>query len=119
MNLFCSLIEASQQQASSTSSSCDKPTRAFDAAIAIGTLIKGSTMHFEYICDAVSHGLMRIALDSKVPVIFGVLTCLTDEQALERAGIAQSGREDKAHNHGIDWGNAAVEQACKLKRWMQ
>ena len=101
-----------QQQSSPT-----KLTGPFDAVIAIGVLIKGSTMHFEYICDAVSHGLMRVALDSNVPVIFGVLTCLTDEQALERAGIAQAGRQGKEHNHGVDWGKAAVEQACKVKRW--
>lgn len=101
----------------SSHSTSKRLTGPFDAVIAIGTLIKGSTMHFEYICEAVSQGLMRVGLDSNVPVIFGVLTCLTDEQALERAGIAQAGREEKAHNHGIDWGNAAVEQACKAKRW--
>ena len=76
-------------------------------------------MHFEYICETVSHALMRVSLDTHVPVIFGVLTCLTDEQALERAGIPQPGREDKAHNHGIDWGNAAVEQAVKSRRWAE
>lgn len=45
-------------------------------------------MHFEYISDAVSHGIMRVGLDTRVPTIFGVLTCLSDEQARERAGIA-------------------------------
>lgn len=68
----------------------------FDAVIAIGVLIKGSTMHFEYICDAVSHALMRVQLDSGTPVIFGVLTCLTDDQALERAGI---GRKEGQKGH--------------------
>lgn len=66
-------------------------------------------MHFEYISDAVSHGLMRIGLDTNVPVIFGVLTCLTEEQALERAGVGKG--ENKGHNHGIDWAAAAVEMA--------
>ncbi len=53
-------------------------------------------MHFEYICDAVTHGLMRVQLDTGVPVIFGVLTALTDDQALERAGL---GRTDKGKGH--------------------
>ncbi|KAI7827200.1 6,7-dimethyl-8-ribityllumazine synthase-like protein [Kickxella alabastrina] len=81
----------------------------FDAAICIGVLIKGSTMHFEYIADAVSHGIMRVGLDTGVPTVFGVLTCLTDEQAMQRAGIGRG--EDKGHNHGGDWGSAAVEMA--------
>ncbi|PRP79217.1 Lumazine synthase (6,7-dimethyl-8-ribityllumazine synthase, also known as DMRL synthase) [Planoprotostelium fungivorum] len=81
----------------------------YDAVIAIGVLIKGSTMHFEYICDAVSHGLMRVQLDKGIPVIFGVLTCLTEHQALHRAGIAPG--DDHGHNHGEDWGAAAVEMA--------
>ncbi|KAJ1832240.1 lumazine synthase [Coemansia sp. RSA 2706] len=80
----------------------------FDAAICIGVLIKGSTMHFEYIADAVSHGIMRVGLDTGVPTVFGVLTCLDDDQAMERAGI---GRKTKGHNHGTDWGAAAVEMA--------
>jgi 6,7-dimethyl-8-ribityllumazine synthase len=65
----------------------------FDACIPIGVLIKGSstsdlgsTMHFEYIADAVSNGLMNVGLLG-TPVIFGVLTCLTEEQALERSGF--------------------------------
>ena len=69
-------------------------------------------MHFEYICDAVSHGLMRVGLDTGVPVIFGVLTCLTEEQALARAGVTAG-----SQIHGVDWGKAAVEQACKAARW--
>lgn len=88
----------------------------FDAVIAIGVLIKGSTMHFEYICDSVSHALMKLQLDTGVPVIFGVLTVLTDDQALERAGLGRG--EDKGHNHGEDWGNAAVEMGIKCKRWL-
>lgn len=92
-------------------------TGPFNAVIAIGVLIKGSTMHFEYICDAVSHGLMKVTLDTGVPVIFGVLTCLTEDQALERAGVAVAGREGKEHNHGVDWGKAAVEMSVKTKRW--
>lgn len=91
-------------------------TGPFSAAIAIGTLIKGSTSHYEYISDAVTHGLMRVQLDTGVPVIYGVLNCLTEEQALQRAGI---GHDEAGHNHGIDWGAAAVELGVKTVRWGQ
>ena len=57
-----------------------------DAVICIGCLVKGDTPHFEFISEAVSHGLMRLNLDSGVPVIFGVITTLTQQQALDRAG---------------------------------
>ncbi|KAJ6155032.1 hypothetical protein N7470_005598 [Penicillium chermesinum] len=87
----------------------------FDAIIAIGVLIKGATMHFEYIADAVSHGLMRVQLDSGVPVIFGLLTVLTEEQGLERAGLGKGGM----HNHGEDWGSAAVELGVKRRNWSE
>ncbi|KAJ7137822.1 6,7-dimethyl-8-ribityllumazine synthase [Mycena epipterygia] len=90
------------------------PNEPFDAVIAIGVLIKGSTMHFEYISDAVSHALMKVQLDSGVPVIFGVLTALTDEQALARAGLTPDG-----HNHGEDWGLAAVEMGSHIRRWKE
>lgn len=93
------------------------PNEPFDAVIAIGCLIKGSTMHFEYICDAVSHGLMKLQMDTGVPVIFGVLTCLTEDQALERAGVGKGA--NKGHNHGEDWGLAAVEMASHTRRWAQ
>ncbi|KAL1406010.1 lumazine synthase [Vanrija albida] len=91
-------------------------TREFDAVIAIGVLIKGSTMHFEYISEAVTHGLMRVQLDTGTPVVFGVLTALTDEQALVRAGIG-SNPQEKGHNHGEDWGLAAVELAAAVSEW--
>lgn len=86
-------------------------TQPFDAIIAIGVLIKGESMHFEYIADAVSHGLMRVQLDTGVPVIFGLLTVLTEGQGRARAGM------DGGHNHGEDWGNAAVELGCKRRGW--
>lgn len=92
------------------------PSKAFDAVIAIGVLIKGSTMHFEYICDSVSHALMKLQMDTGVPVIFGVLTALTDDQALERAGLGR-GNNGKGHNHGEDWGLAAVEMGSHVQRW--
>ncbi|PSR90451.1 6,7-dimethyl-8-ribityllumazine synthase [Coniella lustricola] len=93
-------------------SSQQTSTAPFDAIIAIGVLIKGETMHFEYIADAVSHGLMRVQLDTGVPVVFGVLTVLTEDQAKARAGILSG-----SHNHGEDWGLAAVEMAQKRKGW--
>jgi 6,7-dimethyl-8-ribityllumazine synthase len=83
----------------------------FDAVVAIGVLIKGETMHFEYIADAVSHGLMRVQLDTGVPVVFGLLTVLTEEQGMARAGM------NGGHNHGEDWGNAAVELGSKRRGW--
>jgi len=95
--------------------STSKSTSAFDAVIAIGVLIKGSTMHFEYICDSVTQALMKAQMDTGVPVIFGVLTVLTEDQALERAGIAKG--ENKGHNHGEDWGSAAVEMGISAKAW--
>lgn len=77
-----------------------------DAVVAIGCLIKGDTMHFEYICESVSHGLMRVGLDTGIPVIFGVLTCNTEDQALMRAGVIPG-----HHNHGPEWGSAAITMA--------
>jgi 6,7-dimethyl-8-ribityllumazine synthase len=87
-------------------------TAPFDAVIAVGTLIKGETMHFEYIADAVSQGLMRVQLDAGVPVVFGLLTVLSEEQGLARAGLSEGG-----HNHGEDWGLAAVEMGVKRRAW--
>ncbi|KAG2165596.1 hypothetical protein VTO58DRAFT_101986 [Aureobasidium pullulans] len=88
----------------------------FDAIIAIGVLIKGSTMHFEYISDAVSHALMKLQLDIGIPVVFGLLTLLTEEQGLERAGLVSG---SKYHNHGEDWGAAAVELGVKRRGWQE
>lgn len=79
-----------------------------DAVIPLGVLIKGETMHFEYIADAVGQGIMRLNLDSGVPVIFGILTCLSKKQAEERS------LGDKSH--GYNWGLSAVEMALLKKR---
>lgn len=69
-------------------------------------------MHFEYIADATSHGLMRVQLDLGVPVIFGLLTVLNEEQGMARAGLGGGG-----HCHGEDWGRAAVELGVKRVAW--
>lgn len=74
----------------------------YAAIAALGTVIRGGTPHFEYVCDAATSGLARVALDYRVPVGFGLLTCDTEAQALDRAGLADS-REDK--------GREAVEAA--------
>ena len=66
----------------------------YDAVVALGVVIRGGTPHFEYVCAAATDGLARVALDTGVPVGFGLLTCDTEEQALDRAGLADS-REDK------------------------
>jgi 6,7-dimethyl-8-ribityllumazine synthase len=71
-------------------------TKPFDAIIAIGVLIKGSTMHFEYISDAVSHALMKLQMDIGIPVVFGLLTLLTEEQGLERAGLVSGSSSSRA-----------------------
>lgn len=89
--------------------------KSFDAVIAIGVLIKGETMHFEYIADTVSHALMRVQLDAGVPVVFGLLTVLDEEQGLARAGLGAGAK----HNHGEDWGHAAVELGAKTAAWDQ
>lgn len=98
-----SLIDSDKPASPAPGASQSKPAAAsgastapFNAVISIGCLLKGSTMHFEYICDAVSQGLMRVGLDTGTPVIFGVLTCLTEDQALERAGVGRKG--NKGHS---------------------
>lgn len=85
--------------------------RLFDVVIPIGVLIKGSTMHFEYIADSTTKALMSLQEKVGIPVIFGLLTCMTEEQALARAGIDEG---HTMHNHGEDWGAAAVEMAVKF-----
>ena len=74
-------------------------------------------MHFEYICDSVSHALMRLQMDTGVPVIFGVLTALTEDQAFERAGIGRL--VNSGHNHGEDWCLAAVEMGSQSRKWSE
>jgi 6,7-dimethyl-8-ribityllumazine synthase len=68
--------------------------RTHDAVVALGVVVRGGTPHFEYVCDAVTAGLTRVALDAGIPVGNGVLTCDTVEQALARCGMPDSS-EDK------------------------
>ncbi|MGN0267967.1 MAG: 6,7-dimethyl-8-ribityllumazine synthase [Lachnospiraceae bacterium] len=74
----------------------------YDAVIALGAVIRGSTSHYDYVCAEVSKGIATVSLGSDIPVLFGVLTTDTIEQAIERAGT-------KAGNKGYDCALSAVE----------
>ena len=69
-------------------------TSGYDAVVALGVIIRGGTPHFEYVSAAATDGLARVALDTGVPIGFGLLTCDNEEQALDRAGLPDS-HEDK------------------------
>ena len=86
-------------------------SQGFDAVIALGVIIRGGTPHFEYVSSAATDGLTRVALDHGVPIGFGLLTCDTEEQALDRAGLEGS-KEDK----GYEATSAALLTAATLKR---
>ena len=81
----------------------------YDAVITLGTVIRGSTPHFDYVCSEVAKGVSAINMQEGIPVIFGVLTTDTIEQAIERAGT-------KAGNKGWDAGTAAIEMANLMKQ---
>jgi len=81
-----------------------------DAVVALGVVIRGGTPHFEYVCDAVTAGLTRVALDTHTPVGNGVLTCDTEQQALDRAGLPDSA-EDKGREAVL----AALDAARTLR----
>jgi 6,7-dimethyl-8-ribityllumazine synthase len=84
--------------------------RQHDAVACLGAVIRGGTPHFDYVCDAVTYGLTRVALDAGTPVGNGVLTCDTIEQARDRSGAERSA-EDK----GWDAVVAALETATVLR----
>lgn len=84
--------------------------RTNDAVVALGVVIRGGTPHFEYVCDAVTQGLTRVALDESTPVGNGVLTTNDEQQALDRAGFPDS-VEDKGAEACI----AAIETALVLR----
>jgi 6,7-dimethyl-8-ribityllumazine synthase len=85
-----------------------------DAVVALGVVIRGGTPHFDYVCDAVTYGLTRVALDTATPVGNGVLTVDTEQQALDRAGLAGS-----AENKGRDATLAALDTARTLQSLRQ
>ncbi|MBH1941154.1 6,7-dimethyl-8-ribityllumazine synthase [Mobilitalea sibirica] len=84
-------------------------TKRYDGVICLGAVIKGSTPHFDYVSSEVSKGIAHVSLETEVPVIFGVLTTDTIEQAIERAGT-------KAGNKGYDAAITAIEMANLLKQ---
>ena len=84
--------------------------RGYDAVVALGVVIRGGTPHFDYVCQAATDGLSRVALDTGVPVGFGLLTCDDEKQALDRAGLEGS-NEDKGHEAVT----AAVATAVALR----
>ena len=83
-------------------------SKKFDAIVALGTVIRGGTAHFEYVAGGASNGLAHVAQDSEIPVAFGVLTTESIEQAIERAGT-------KAGNKGADAALTALEMINVLK----
>ena len=82
-----------------------------EAVVCLGVVIRGGTPHFDYVCRAVTDGCTRVAVDTGVPLGFGVLTCDTEEQALDRAGLPGSS-EDK----GAEAALAAVSTALLIRR---
>jgi 6,7-dimethyl-8-ribityllumazine synthase len=85
-------------------------SKRFDAVICIGAVIRGSTPHFDYVASEVSKGIAKVSLDAGIPVIFGVLTTDSIEQAIERAGT-------KAGNKGYDAAVTAIEMANLIRQF--
>jgi 6,7-dimethyl-8-ribityllumazine synthase len=83
--------------------------RRYDAIVALGAVIRGQTPHFDFVCTECATGLGRVSLEFEVPVGFGVLTCDTVDQAMDRAG-------GKSGNKGADAVLAALEMASLLRQ---
>lgn len=81
----------------------------YDAVICLGAVIRGATSHYDYVCNEVSKGIAQVALETGVPVLFGVVTTENIEQAVERAGT-------KAGNKGYDAAVSAIEMVDLLKK---
>ena len=84
-------------------------TGRYDAVICVGAVIRGSTSHYDYVCNEVSKGIASVSLKAGIPVMFGVLTTDTIDQAIERAGT-------KAGNKGYDCALGAIEMVNLLKQ---
>jgi 6,7-dimethyl-8-ribityllumazine synthase len=80
----------------------------YDAIICLGAVIRGSTSHYDYVCNEVSKGVAQVSLNSGIPVLFGVLTTENIEQAIERAGT-------KSGNKGFDCALSALEMVSLIK----
>ncbi|WP_069999686.1 6,7-dimethyl-8-ribityllumazine synthase [Cellulosilyticum sp. I15G10I2] len=85
-------------------------SKKYDAVICLGAVIRGSTPHFDYVSNEVTKGVAHVSLETEVPVVFGVLTTDTIEQAIERAGT-------KAGNKGYDAAVTAIEMANLIKQF--
>ena len=81
----------------------------YDAVITLGAVIRGATAHFDYVCNEAAKGVAKAAADTGIPVLFGVITTDTIEQAIERAGT-------KAGNKGAESATAAIEMANLLRQ---
>ena len=82
----------------------------YDAIICLGTVIRGQTSHYDYVCNEVSKGIAQVSLESELPVMFGILTTENIEQAVERAGT-------KAGNKGYDCALGAIEMVNLMKQF--
>ena len=80
----------------------------YDAVICLGTVIRGQTSHYDYVCNEVSKGIAQVSLESEIPVMFGILTTENIEQAVERAGT-------KAGNKGYDCALGAIEMVNLMR----
>ena len=83
-------------------------SRKYDAIICVGAVIRGSTSHYDYVCNEVSKGIAQVSLANDIPVMFGVLTTDTIEQAIERAGT-------KAGNKGFECAQGAIEMVNLIR----
>ena len=81
----------------------------YDAVVCLGAVVRGETAHFDYVAGESAHGIQRVALQTGIPVLFGVLTTDTIEQAIERAGT-------KAGNKGFEAAATAIEMADLLRQ---
>ena len=81
----------------------------YDAVICLGTVIRGATSHYDYVCNEVSKGVASVSLETEIPVLFGVVTTENIEQAIERAGT-------KAGNKGYDCALSAIEMINLMKQ---
>ena len=86
-------------------------TQGYDAVVALGVVIRGGTPHFDYVCNATTDGLSRVALDTGTAIGFGLLTCDDEQQALDRAGL-----DDSSEDKGWEAAAAALETAQLLKQ---
>lgn len=83
-------------------------SRKYDVIICVGAVIRGSTSHYDYVCNEVSKGIAQVSLANDIPVMFGVLTTDTIEQAIERAGT-------KAGNKGFECAQGAIEMVNLIR----